>query len=332
MPDIELEGRAEALNAFAQAGANAPPPAVIPAAGLMADSAGLRVIGAQKVAVPRDEPKVLSRLALLAARAGDDWYYRWPVQNKKTKKTDWIEGPSIKLANDTSRLYGNCEVEIGRVLDLGDYWLIYSRFTDYETGFSLTRPFQQRKSQRTFGDRASAEDVDRSRDIAFQIGCSKAMRNVVVNALQTFADFAFEEAKNSLIDKIGRELPKWRERTIEKLTAKIDIARVEAVMGRIASDWLAPDVAQAIAMMKAVSDGMATMDETFPPLAAAPADKAASGTLDQFANSDSGAAQTAENPPPAGPQPPAPDAAAEGGGDPPRRSSAANSSTEREHG
>src|SRR5580693_1344324 len=63
MADVEMEGRREALDAFAQAGANAPPPAVIPAAGLMGDGAGLRVIGAQKIAVPREEPKVLARLA-----------------------------------------------------------------------------------------------------------------------------------------------------------------------------------------------------------------------------------------------------------------------------
>jgi hypothetical protein len=315
MADVdERESRRAALDAFAQAAANAPPPAVIPAAGLMGDGAGLRVIGAQKIAVPREEPKVLTRLALLAARAGDDWYYRWPVKNKKTGKTDWIEGPSIKLANDTSRLYGNCEVET-RVVDLGDSWLIYARFTDYETGFALTRPFQQRKSQRTFGEgKASAEEnADRQRDIAFQIGVSKAIRNVVVNALQTFADYAFEHAKDALVDKIGNDLENYRAKTIAKLATKVDVKRAEAVLGRPAPDWLAPDVAQVIAMMKAVSDGMATLDETFPPLAAPPSGEAqpAADKLDEFSKAaDSGT------------PPVAPDAAAEGA-EPPRRSSAA---------
>ena len=296
-PDIETEGRREALDLFAQAGANAPPPATIPAAGILAGGAGERVVGAQKLAVTRDEPRVLQRLAMLAARAGEDWYYRWPVKNKRTNKTEWIEGPSIKLANDVARLYGNDEVET-RVIDLGDSWLIYARFTDYETGYSLTRPFQQRKSQRTMGERATAEDADRSRDIAFQIGVSKAIRNVTVNALQTFADYAFEEAKNSLIDKIGRDLPAWRDRTIQKLAAKVEIKRAEAVLGRAAGDWLAPDVAQVIAMMKAVSDGMATIDETFPPLAAKSPGGTPAGKLDEFATGDFGAPDQ----PPAGPE------------------------------
>jgi len=318
MPDVEIDdGRREALNAFAQAGVNAPPPATIPAAGVLAEGAGLRVVGAQKVAVKRNEPEILQRLAMLAARAGDDWYYRWPVKNRKTGKTEWIEGPSIKLANDLSRLYGNCEVET-RVIDLGDSWLIYARFTDYETGYSLTRPFQQRKSQRTFGERASAEDIDRSRDIAFQIGCSKAIRNVVTNALQTFSDYAFEEAKNSLIDKIGRDLPKWRDKTIEKLAAKIDVKRAEALLGRAASEWLAPDVAQVIAMMKAVSDGMASIDESFPPLAAPAPGEAPPDKLDQFATGDSGA--PTESPPRSDSS--APDAAAEARRNPPSTSAA----------
>jgi hypothetical protein len=304
MADIEMDERADALNAFAQAGAHASPPATIPAAGLLDAGGGARVVGAQKLAVMRDEARVLQRLAMLAARAGEDWYYRWPVKEKKTGKITWVEGPSIKLANDLARLYGNCEVET-RVVDLGDTWLIYARFTDYETGYSLTRPFQQRKSQRTMGD-----DADRQRDIAFQIGCSKAIRNVTTNALQTFADYAFEEAKGSLIDKIGRDLAKWRAKTIDKLEVKLDIRRAEAVMGRPAAEWLAPDVAQVIAMMKAVSDGMATMDETFPPLATAAAPEAP-GALDQFANTDSGA--SAQAPESDGPGIKAPDDAAEGG-------------------
>lgn len=315
MADVETDGRREALDAFAQAGVNATPPATVPAAGMLADGAGMRVVGAQKVAVARDVAKVLHQLKVLAAAAGEDWYYRWPVTEKKTKKVTWIEGHSIKLANDLARLYGNDEIET-RVIDLGDSWLIYARFTDYETGYSLTRPFQQRKAQKSMGD-----DADRQRDIAFQIGCSKAIRNVTINALQTYADFALEEAKGALVDKIGRDLPKWRAATVKKLEAKVELNRVEAVMGRVAAEWLAPDVAQVVAMMKAVSDGMATIDESFPPLTpppgAAPADK-----LDQFATTtDSGAPDPAPHTNDAGPASPASDEAAEGG-EPPATSAA----------
>ena len=167
-----------------------------------------------------------------------------------------------------------------------------------KSGYSLTRPFQQCKSQKTM-----KTDADRAGQIAFAIGASKAQRNVIVNALQTFADFAFEEAKDALVGKIGKDLANWRAKTVAKLEAKVDIKRVEAVLGRTAPEWLAPDVSQAIAMMKAVQDGMASLEETFPPLAPPPGEAPPAGKLDEFANTDSGA--------PASPSS-ASDAAAEG--------------------
>jgi hypothetical protein len=219
-----------------------------------------RVFGAQQVAVYRNDAQVLQKLSALGAAAGDDWFYRYPVKNKRENRTDWIEGPSIKLANDVARIYGNCDVDT-RVMDLGDSWVIYARFTDFETGFSLTRPYQQRKS----GSKMGGDDDSRRLDIAFQIGVSKACRNVVVNALQTYADYAFEAARNSLVDKIGKDLPKWRERVVSGIgNIPVELARVEKVIGRAAKDWLAPDVARIVAMMKAISDGMASVDETFP--------------------------------------------------------------------
>lgn len=224
-------------------------------------SPGDRVFGAQQVAVYRDEARVLQKLAALGAAAGDDWFYRFPVKNKQKGTTDFIEGASIKLANDVARIYGNCEVDT-RVIDLGSSWLIYARFTDFESGYALTRPFQQNKNASKMG----GSDNDRRLDIAFQIGVSKAIRNVVVNALQTYSDYAFEAARNSLVERIGKDVQKWRDKTLMGLSNHgVEVSRVELVVGRVAKDWTAPDIAKIIAMMKAIADGMATIDETFPP-------------------------------------------------------------------
>lgn len=272
---MEREDRFKALDEFANkvptdAGISYQPPAVV--AGLPA------VFGAQAVAVHRDEAKVLQKLKVLASAAGDDWYYRFPVKDTKTGTTQWIEGPSIKLANDLARLYGNCEVDC-RAQDMGTAILFHARFVDLETGFALTRPFQQRKGASKLG----GSDAGRRDDITFQIGASKAIRNVVVNALQTFADFAFAEAKEALVDKIGRDIVKWRDRTIERMGAQIDIKRVEAVVGRPSKDWIAPDIARIIAMGKAVADGMATWEETFPVLSIGDLIPKTAEALDSFA-------------------------------------------------
>ena len=254
---------------------------MLPPSVMALPSAGDRVFGAQRVAIYRDTSRVLAEIKALAAAAGEAWYYRYPAKNKDGG-TDWIEGPSIKLANDVARIYGNCDIDI-RMHDLGDSWLFYARFTDYETGYALTRPFQQRKGQSSM----KVKDAGRALDIAFQIGASKAIRNVTVNALQTYADFGFEEARNSLVEKIGKDLAGWRDRVIEKLgNVPVPVGNVERVIGRAAKDWLAADVARIIAMMKAINDGMATIDETFP----AP-DKQVAGT-EQTTQQDQPASQT----------------------------------------
>ena len=219
-----------------------------------------RIVGAQPVAVLRDEARVMTKLKVNAAMAGDDWFYRFPVK-KGGGGQDYIEGPSIKLANDIARVFGNCAIEV-REIDVGDAWTFYARFTDIETGFSMERAFRQRKSQSSMKTR----DYERQQDIAYQIGQSKAIRNVIVNSLQIYADFAFREARGSFVNKIAKEgIDSWRQRTLDGLgRIPVDLARVERVVGRVAKDWLAPDIAAVIAMMKSIADGMATVDETFP--------------------------------------------------------------------
>jgi hypothetical protein len=243
-----------------------------------------RIIGAQQVAVYRDEAKILQKLTAIAAAAGTDWFYRFPVK-KKDGGTDWIEGPSIKLANDVARIFGNNVNEI-RELDVGDAWVFYARFTDIETGFSMERAYRQRKSQGSL----KTKDADRQLDIAYQIGQSKAIRNCIVNSLQIYAEYAFDQARNSLIEKIGKDIAGWRDRTLQGLAKMpVEVVRVERVIGRANREWLAPHVAQVIAMMKSVADGMASVDEVFPPIEQAPATSPAATP-----NSPAGAQQPQE--------------------------------------
>jgi hypothetical protein len=297
-PDID--DRKQALEEFA-AGSQQPHLPGAPGIAPMV-SAGDRVFGAQKVAVYREDARVLQKLAALGAAAGDDWFYRYPVKNRKENRTDWIEGASIKLANDVARIYGNCDVDT-RVFDIGDAWVIYARFTDYESGFSMTRPFQQWKGAGKIGGAGNDGDARRL-DMAFQTGVSKAIRNVVVNALQTYADYAFDAARNSLVEKIGQNLDGWRTRVVEGLgKIPVDLVRAERVVGKPVKDWLAPDVAKIIAMMKAIADGMASADESFPPLDAngKPVDEAGTGDagdgLNGFANKNGGQQQAAQEQP-----------------------------------
>jgi hypothetical protein len=296
--------RASALDDFAkQAGnmpATVPVPSYIPPAEIMPH-------GAHALAVYRDESKVRTRIRTRAAEAGERFYYRWPVRNKKKGTTDWVEGPTIKAANALVNAYGNCRAYVAQVEDMGTHWRFRAVFIDFETGAELGRSFIQRKSGGTMGD-----DAERQRDIAYQIGESKALRNVIVNALESYADFAVEEAKNSMVDKIGKAIDRYRKVVPDKITSDwgVDIKRVEMIVGRPVAEWLAPDIARIIAMMNAIGDGMATVDETFPPLKTAEQDQ-----LNKFASAsaaagaEAGAASSPSPPPGAAPAPTGEDAA-----------------------
>lgn len=219
------------------------------------------IITAMRVAVARNDAGVLAKIKVLAAAAGDDWYYRWPVKDKKNGGQKWVEGPSIKCATTVARLFGNCEVKC-RVVDTPTHWQFLARFIDYETGFLLERPYQQRKSQNV----GKGMDSDRATDMVFQIGASKATRNVITNALETFTDFAFAQARNSLVESIGKNLAGSIKKILLTFAEmEIDVLRVERVYGKKRTEWLAPDVARMVAETRAIGDGMGSKEEFYPP-------------------------------------------------------------------
>jgi hypothetical protein len=269
--------RRSALDQFAQQAGQVP--ATVPAQPYQ-PPAEIIQHGAQQIAVYRDPAKARAVLKARAASAGEKFYYRWPVKNKRKGTTDWVEGPSIKCANAALLAYGNCRAYVANVQDLGTHWRFSAVFIDFETGTELGRSFIQRKSGGTMGD-----DPERKLDVAYQIGESKALRNVIANALEELTDFAMEEAKASMVAKIGDSLDRYRKTVPARIAEwNVDIKRVEAVVGRPAKDWLAPDVARVIAMMNAIGDGMATIDESFPPLTQER--DATSEKLDQFSQSE----------------------------------------------
>ena len=221
------------------------------------------IITAQRVAVPRNNAKIMANLKALAAAAGKNYVYGWKVKDRQNNREVWIEGPTIKLANDLARVYGNCMVNV-RVVDAGASWMMYGRFVDLETGFTTERAYQQRKSQKV-----GMTDDQRAADMIFQIGQSKCIRNVIVNALQTYADYCVDEAKSSLLDSVGKEPEKARTWIKSKIVALgIDQKRVEAIYGRTAEHWTVPDMARIYTELTSILDGMMTANEVYPEPAA----------------------------------------------------------------
>lgn len=217
------------------------------------------IVTAQQVPVRRDIRRVLTNIKALAAAAGKDYVYGWEVKERKTGRKTWIEGPTIKLANDVAREYGNCKIDF-RVEDQGSHWIFYALFADWETGFSMVRAFQQRKGQDT-----GMADAARQQDIVFQIGQSKAIRNVIVNALSTIVAYAMEEAKGAVFERVGKNPGKAREWILQTLKdINVDKKRVEAIYGRSADNWTVPDMSRIYSELQSVLSGMMVADEVFP--------------------------------------------------------------------
>lgn len=218
------------------------------------------VISAQRVAVRRDEANVMSKVQILGKVNGDSYYYGWFVNDKKLKKKVWIEGPTIKMAMDLARVYGNNQIDV-RVIENAESWIFYARFVDIETGYSITRAFQQRKSQRS----QDTDDIARQQDMAFQIGQSKAIRNVIIAALGTFADVAMAAAKESIIKRFEKNIDGAREAIRVLLTEMaIDHKRVEENCGLSTKDWTPAVAAKVWEQIQAIKNGVASLDEVFP--------------------------------------------------------------------
>ena len=220
-----------------------------------------QVITAQPIGKPRDVAKVMKRMEALASIAGDKYVYSWEVNDKRNRRKVQVKGPTVKLANDLAREYGNCVIDT-RVFDFGTYWVIYARFVDLETGFSYTRPFQQDKGKNIGG---GMKDDSRARDLIFQIGVSKAIRNCVVNALSTFVEPTIEAAEKRLIDWVKNNADKAAA-YIERICGEheIDFKRIEVVIGRPRGKWTVRDVTRVMSELRGIEDGLTRPEEVWP--------------------------------------------------------------------
>lgn len=219
-------------------------------------------LGAVRVSVPRDLGGVMRTIDQMAQVFGGKWLYRLPFKNKKTGKTDYVEGPTIGCTLDIARAYGNASVEVGRVEETKDSWIYHATFLDIETGFQLTRPFRQRRNQNIGG---MGGDQGRAEDIVFQIGASKAIRNVTRNALRGLIDEALDRASRRLTAKVEQGYDKAIAYVRDQLAEHdIDESRITKAYASPLDKLKPAYVAQIIKMFQALNDREMTAAEFLP--------------------------------------------------------------------
>jgi hypothetical protein len=213
----------------------------------------------------RNLKDIRRRLMEEARMMGELAYYGWGAGDDK------IEGPSVKLAMAAVRCWGNCSVEAMPLQETRDAYVFTSRFIDLETGYTLERQFRQSKNWKVYGK----HDPERKADIRFQIGQSKAARNLVLNALpEWLIDEALEEAKAGVREKIEsyiakNGLPAAVDAMLRSLSkegikedavlAKLSIAKRDAIK--------VDDIVMLKGCLKAIQDGAERASDLFPAMA-----------------------------------------------------------------
>lgn len=164
---------------------------------------------AQRVIVKRENSDIAKRMKSEARASGESMYYGWGSGK------DRVVGPSIRLAQAAARCYGNVAIDMGPVVDQEDAWIFTAYFIDLETGFTYGRQFRQSKSWTVFGKM----DEHRKSDIRFQIGQSKAIRNVIINCIPDWIiNGAMREAMTGVREKVIKYVNEHGiEKAIEKL-------------------------------------------------------------------------------------------------------------------
>ncbi len=219
------------------------------------------VVTAQRIAVPRVLNTLKENVVREAELTADDFEYRW------TAKGNVIEGVSVEGAMIMLRNFGNCECDVQIVEDAPQHWILSARFIDYETGFSLRRAFRQRK-----GEKHGNFDADRALDIAFQIGQSKAQRNVILKSMPVWlVNAAVEAARGAALAKV-KDVPKSAAEAVAGFgKLQVTQAQLEAKVGAPIVAWGPRDIVYLRGLFKAIKDRETSVANEFPPLTPEPA-------------------------------------------------------------
>jgi len=260
--------------------------------GMTAMTMRTEIVTAQRIAVPRVLNKVKENVVREAELTGGDFEYRWTVKGNQV-----IEGVSVDGAMILLRNFGNCDCDVQIIQDAPNFWILSARFVDYETGFSLRRAFRQRK-----GEKHGNFDEDRALDIAFQIGQSKAQRNVIIKSMPVWLVSAAVDAARKGAEAGIADVPKSAAEAVAgfgKLT--VTQAQLEAKIGAPIATWGKRDIVFLRTVFKAIKDRETTVANEFPPIAAVPETPAQLPATDAPAAAPSSPATTAPATEPAAP-------------------------------
>jgi hypothetical protein len=210
---------------------------------------------------PRNLDLIVNELDKEAQYGGKDFFYAWPVKDKKTGKKKIVEGCSIGAGMAIARAFGNCAVPVD-VQETPNAFVFTASFVDIEKGFTISRVYRHKKKPVV-----GRYDADRWEDMEFQKGQSKALRNVVLAGVPKWlSSRVLRKAKQAVIDGIGKEgLDVARDKAVVFLAGYgIAKERIEVAIDSKYSEWTAETVAQLRSMCNEIHTGEANAESLFP--------------------------------------------------------------------
>lgn len=208
----------------------------------------------------RDIEAVRKSAVKEAGLCGEGFFYSWSVNDKnKPGGKGLVEGVSVDGAMILARNFTNCVCPVEVAVDGPQHWILHAAFVDLETGFTVERLFRQRK-----GERHGRFDEERALDIAFQIGQSKAQRNVILKAMpQWLTESCLDAAKDAAELKykdVPKQVPKFIRRFEEM---GVTLEQLEAKLNRPRAKWEPCDLVTLAAIGRAIADRQTTVEQEF---------------------------------------------------------------------
>ncbi len=213
---------------------------------------------------PRDMADVSETAVAEARLLAEDYYWEWEVKERRSDepRAKLLCGISIDGALSLTRAWRNCRYVPTVECETDDYWRFLVSFIDYETNTTTSRLYVQPKRKPPAGF-----DPERWEARQFQNGQSRAIRIAIEKSLPTWlVKRGIEAAKEAAVEALSSEktLKSQREEIISRAKdLGITSTQLKSKAGKSVSAYKPEDVVTIRALLNAIEDGEATIEQMF---------------------------------------------------------------------
>lgn len=208
---------------------------------------------------PRDEAKAYEKVIAACQRKSmaESAEYAYP------RGGETVSGPSIRLAEEMARAWGNIDYGIRELSEDEDSTEMEAYCWDMETNTISSQKFRVKKERKAGGNTKKLTD---QRDIYEQnanLGSRRLRARILAVLPPDLKDAALEECKKTLQPK-KEELPGRVQSMVKEFAKhKVTQAMLEAKRGKKADKFSAEDFTELVAIFNSIKDGMSKPGDWF---------------------------------------------------------------------